>query len=141
MTEIKRSALVAKPTATLYQLVLSVEDYPEFLPWCSAAEVLEQTKERQLASVTIDAKVREITFTTENSLNPTSTIGLRLVDGPFRKLRGEWRFMPLSEDACKVELDLEFEFSSGAIALAIKPVFSRIAESMLDAFVERAKLL
>ncbi len=139
MTEIKRSALVAQPAAVVYQLVLDVDEYPQFLPWCSAGKVLEFTDERQVASVTIDAKVREITFVTENTLNPTSTIRLRLVDGPFRKLAGEWRFLPLSDDACKVELDLEFEFASGALALAIKPVFSKIAESMLDAFVTRAK--
>ncbi len=139
MTEIKRSALVAQPAAVLYQLVLDVERYPEFLPWCSAGNVLEQTDERQLATVTIDTKVRQIAFTTENTLEPESRVGLRLVDGPFKKLTGEWRFLPLSDDACKVELDLEFEFSSGALALAIKPVFSKIAESMLDAFVQRAR--
>jgi len=139
MTTVHRSALVEKPAEQLYNLVLDVGAYPEFLPWCSASSVLEQSDTEQLASVSIDAVVKQVTFTTRNTLTPHSQIGLQLVDGPFRALSGEWRFTALSDAASKVELDLEFEFASGALALAIKPVFQKIAETMLDAFVERAK--
>lgn len=138
MTTVHRSALVEKPAKQLYQLVIDVESYPEFLPWCSRASIGEQTDELQVASVSIDAKVKEITFTTRNTLTPHSHIGLQLVEGPFRSLSGEWRFSELSPTASKVELDLEFEFASGALAFAIKPVFQKIAETMLDAFVARA---
>jgi len=79
-----------------------------------------------------------VTFTTRNSLTPHSRIALQLVEGPFRSLSGEWRFSELSPGASKVELDLDFEFASGALAFAIKPVFQKIAETMLDAFVARA---
>ena len=139
MTEVKRSALVARPARELYELVLDVNAYQDFLPWCSRSATLEQSDSRQLASVSIDVKVREITFVTENTLEAPSRIALQLVDGPFKSLAGEWRFLPLAEDSCKVELDLEFEFASGAMALAIKPVFSKIADTMLDAFIARAK--
>ena len=138
MTIVNRSALVAKPAQSLYNLVLDVASYPEFLPWCSKGEVREQTDDRQIATVSIDTKIKEISFTTENSLTPVSQIDLQLIEGPFRSLSGQWRFLELSADACKVELDLEFEFASGALALAIRPVFGKIAESMLDAFVKRA---
>lgn len=116
MTEVKRSALVARPARELYELVLDVDAYQDFLPWCSRSATLEQSDSRQLASVSIDVKVREITFVTENTLEAPSRIALQLVDGPFKSLAGEWRFLPLAEDSCKVELDLEFEFASGAMA-------------------------
>ncbi len=141
MTEVRRSALVAKPAAQLYELVLDVDAYQNFLPWCSRSSIIEQSSTRQVASVSIDVKVREITFVTENTLEAPSRIALQLVDGPFRSLFGEWRFKPLAEDSCKVELDLDFEVASGAMNLAIKPVFSKIADTMLDAFIARAKQL
>jgi len=138
MTIVNRSALVARPAQSLYNLVLDVASYPQFLPWCSKGEVVEQIDDKQIATVTIDTKIKEISFTTENTLTPFSRIDLQLIEGPFRSLSGQWRFQELSPEACKVELDLEFEFASGALALAIRPVFAKIAESMLDAFVKRA---
>lgn len=139
MTTVHRSALVERPAELLYNLVLDVDAYSQFLPWCSDSSVSEQTSTEQTASVTIDAVVKQVTFTTRNTLQPHSRIGLQLVDGPFRSLSGEWRFTELSSNASKVELDLEFELASGTVAFAIKPVFQKIAETMLDAFVERAK--
>ena len=141
MTQVQRTALVERPAEQLYNLVLDVPSYPEFLPWCKASEVIEQDASRQLATVTIDAIVKEVSFTTRNTLTPYNTIGLQLQDGPFKSLNGEWRFKALSDAASKVELDIEFEFASGALALAIKPVFLKIADTMLDAFVARAMSL
>ena len=138
MTQVQRTALVERPAEQLYELVLDVPSYPEFLPWCKASKVIEQGGSEQVASVTIDAIVKQVSFTTRNSLTPHSRINLQLLDGPFRSLHGEWRFKPLSEAASKAELDIEFEFASGALALAIKPVFLKIADTMLDAFVARA---
>lgn len=138
MTQVQRTALVERPAEQLYNLVLDVPSYPEFLPWCNASEVIEQSASQQVASVSIDALVKQVSFTTRNTLTPHSQISLELLDGPFRSLNGEWRFKPLSDVASKVELDIEFEFASGALALAIKPVFLKIADTMLDAFVARA---
>ena len=138
MTQVQRTALVERPAEQLYNLVLDVPAYPEFLPWCKASEVIEQDEAQQVATVTIDAIIKQVSFTTRNTLTPHSSIALQLQDGPFRSLNGEWRFKPLSDTASKVELDIEFEFASGALALAIKPVFLKIADTMLDAFVARA---
>ena len=138
MTQVQRTALVERPAEQLYNLVLDVPAYPEFLPWCKASEVIEQDEAHQVATVTLDAIVKQVSFTTLNTLTPHSSIALQLKDGPFRSLNGEWRFRSLSESASKVELDIEFEFASGALALAIKPVFLKIADTMLDAFVDRA---
>lgn len=64
---------------------------------------------------------------------------LRLVDGPFRKLQGVWTFRPLREDACKVELMLDFEFSGKLIDKAFGGVFKQIANTLVDSFCKRAE--
>jgi ribosome-associated toxin RatA of RatAB toxin-antitoxin module len=66
-------------------------------------------------------------------------IAMELVSGPFRQLRGHWRFTPLSEHACKVEFRLEYEISSRLLERLIGPVFHHIGNSFMDAFVQRAE--
>jgi ribosome-associated toxin RatA of RatAB toxin-antitoxin module len=63
---------------------------------------------------------------------------ITLVDGPFRRLDGRWRFKPLSAEACKIEFQLSYEFSSKMFEKVIGPVFSQIANTFVDAFVKRA---
>lgn len=64
---------------------------------------------------------------------------MELVDGPFKHLDGQWRFTALRPDACKIEFDLHYEFSSKLLEHLIGPVFSKIANSFVDAFCERAE--
>ncbi|PWV60488.1 polyketide cyclase/dehydrase/lipid transport protein [Plasticicumulans acidivorans] len=77
-------------------------------------------------------------FSTCNRMQPNKMIEMRLVDGPFRRLEGFWRFESLGEGACKISLDLEFEFSNSLLKIAIGPIFNQIANSLVDAFCKRA---
>ncbi len=139
MSVIQRSALVHYSAAEMYRLVNDVAAYPEFLPWCRSAKVISETEDEMVASVEIARGLLNQTFTTRNRLVKDRRIELQLVDGPFKKLHGVWRFEPLKTDnACKVTLDLEFEFDSAMIAIAAKPIFTQIANSLVDAFVKRA---
>lgn len=139
MTTINRSAIVPYEPAKMFQLVDDINAYPEFLPWCSASREHERTEDIVRATVELaKGKVRK-SFTTQNRLQEGKMIEMKLVDGPFKRLEGFWRFHPLQEGkACKVQLDLEFEFSSKIVALAIGPVFTTVANSLVDAFVARA---
>jgi len=125
----------------LYQLVIDVARYPEFLPWCKAARVLEQSEDSQVASVTIDERMKSASFTTKNQLEPDEAVHMTLVDGPFRQLRGTWRFKALAENACRVELEMEFEFKTKVFAMMMGPAFNKICDTMVDAFVRRADQL
>ena len=78
-------------------------------------------------------------FTTLNRLQKNKTIEMRLIDGPFKHLHGFWRFDELKPGACKVSLDLDFEFSNKLLSLAIGPIFNQVANTLVDSFVERAK--
>lgn len=141
MTHIKRSALVPFSADKLYDLVNAIETYPEFLPWCSDAKILESSPDVMLASVTIAGGGFSKTFTTRNELVPHEKIIMRHVDGPFRSLTGEWRFVPLSNEGCRVELDMHFEVESGVKGMLFGVVFNKIADKLVDAFCERAKEL
>ena len=122
----------------MYALVRDIESYPSFLPWCAAASVPEQSETHQLASVHMDKRMRSLKFTTRNRLEPDSAIHMGLVDGPFRKLSGVWRFTPLDENACKVELAIDFEFKSRVLGAVLGGAFSKICDTMVAAFVKRA---
>ncbi|MFK7996574.1 MAG: type II toxin-antitoxin system RatA family toxin [Granulosicoccus sp.] len=138
MPSLSRSALVSHSAAKMYALVRDIESYPRFLPWCSNASVTEQSDIHQLASVFMDKRMQGLKFTTRNRLEQDEAIHMGLVDGPFKKLNGVWRFTAIAEDACKVELSIDFEFKSRIMAAMLGGVFSKICDTMVAAFVKRA---
>ena len=80
-------------------------------------------------------------FTTENTKEAPRKMTVRLVEGPFKVLDGEWRFTPLAEHACRIDFRLRYEFSSKLLEKLVGPVFSYIANTMVEAFVKRADKL
>ncbi|MGL6314478.1 SRPBCC family protein [Vibrio sp. WXL103] len=139
MKQVSRSALVSFSADQMYDLVNDVSNYPEFLPGCAGAAVLEASEQQMVASVDVAKAGISKTFTTNNVLSPGRSIMMNLVDGPFKSLQGGWYFTPLDDQACKVELKLEFEFSSKMIELAFGKVFHELTSNMVNAFTKRAK--
>lgn len=139
MSHIKRSALVHYSPAEMYQLVNDVGGYASFLPWCRSSVVKSESATEMVASVEIAKGVLNKTFTTHNRLHKDFRIDLQLVDGPFKKLSGYWQFDSLKTDnACKVNLELDFEFDNAMMSIAAKPIFTKIANSLVDSFCKRA---
>jgi len=131
--------LVGYAAQQMFDLVDAVEAYPQFLPWCDRAEVLERDATRTRARIHINYHVATQSFTTENAKDPPHGMTVRLIEGPFRVLDGEWRFTPLRDDACKIDFRLQYEFSGKLLEMLVGPVFSYIANTMVDAFVKRAE--
>jgi ribosome-associated toxin RatA of RatAB toxin-antitoxin module len=123
----------------MYQLVNDVKAYPEFLPGCVNSEIIQQGPSSMVAEVGVAKAGIRNKFVTENTLSENQSIHMNLVDGPFKSLSGVWQFIPLDEQACKVALDLNFEFSNRLIAAAFGRVFNELAGNMVQAFVDRAK--
>ena len=123
----------------MFDLVNDVASYPEFLPGCSGSRVIEASESAMVASVDVSKAGISKTFTTSNELVSGEAILMNLVDGPFKTLKGGWFFTALDEGACKVELKLEFEFSSKMIELAFGKVFNELTSNMVNAFTKRAK--
>jgi ribosome-associated toxin RatA of RatAB toxin-antitoxin module len=135
---VSKSVLVAHSAARMYELVNDLESYPDFLPWCSGAEVMSRTPEQVCGRIEVSRAGIHQSFATCNRLVENERIEIRLTEGPFRRLEGDWVFTALAENACKVELTLEFEFSGKLINAAFGKVFSQVATTLMDAFVKRA---
>lgn len=138
-TRIQRSAHVPYSAELMFDLVNDVDRYPEFLPHCRSAGVVEQGDGKVRATVELAKGALRKSFTTENRLLPPNRIEMRLVDGPFRRLHGAWTFTEQEGGGTRVALDLEFEFANRLMALAVGPVFNHVANSLVDAFVKRAR--
>ena len=136
---VQKTVLVGHSAQQMFALVDAVETYPQFLPWCDDTQLVHRDEHRTRATIHINYHGVKHSFTTENTKNPTQAMSIRLVEGPFKVLDGEWRFIELSPEACKVEFCLHYEFSSWILEKLVGPVFSYIANSMVDAFVQRAE--
>lgn len=138
MTTINKTALVAYSAAQMYALVNDIKSYPDFLPWCRSTNILSQDDDEIRATIEIAHGSLNKSFTTCNRLQRDKMVEMRLEQGPFKRLEGFWRFDILDEQACKISLDLEFEFKNRLVGMAMGPIFSQIANSMVDAFSKRA---
>jgi len=138
MNSLKRSAIVAYSARQMFELVNNIEDYPRFLPWCHSTEIISRTDTEIVATLEINWKGMRKKFTTRNTLNPYDRMDMNLVTGPLKHMEGIWNFQALNDKACKVLLDLEFEFTGSFIDRLFEPVFQHIANSLVDAFCKRA---
>jgi len=116
-----------------------VARYPEFLPWCGGVEIYEQTETTLDAKIKIKFKGIEQFFHTRNTNTRPTQIDMTFVDGPFKHFSGQWLFIPLRDDACKIDFKLHWEFKSTILDKVIGPVFSYIAGTFVDCFVKRAE--
>ena len=141
MKTVHKSVLIWYSAEEMFALVTDVARYPEFLPWCDKAAVVESDDKGMKAEIGIAFGGIHQTFTTRNEHVPGREVAMKLLDGPFSRLDGKWKFTPLGEQqrACKVELDLHYGFDNTALAALVGPVFDKIAGSMVDAFVKRAE--
>ena len=141
MKHVKKSVLLWYSAHEMYQLVTGVVDYPKFLPWCEKAEVLESTPVAMTARLHLAYMGVRHAFTTRNVHVPDASVVVGLIDGPFSLLDGTWAFVPLGADgnACKIEFNLRYAFSSTALEVVVSPVFDRIANTFVDSFVKRAE--
>ncbi|MEN9864877.1 MAG: hypothetical protein RL748_467 [Pseudomonadota bacterium] len=138
MAVVNKSVLLAYSVEQMFALVERVEDYPRFLPWCDAVQVSERGVDSLTATLSIQYRGVGQSFTTTNVHVPPQSMEMRLVDGPFKSLDGRWQFIPLRADACKVEFNLNYEFSNRVLEQVVGPVFSVIANSLVDSFCKQA---
>ena len=140
-TRIQRSALLPYPAQALYDLVNDVASYPQFLPWCAASEVLEVSETQMRASLTVAKGNISQRFMTRNNLVAGQSIEMQLLEGPFSQLQGIWEFKALGDKACKISLDLTFDYAGSLVRATLGPLFTQAANTMVDAFCQRAKQL
>ena len=141
MAVVEKSVLVGHSAAKMYALVEDVAAYPQFLPWCSGAEVRRLDTHHAVATMHVNYHGLRQNFTTENRMDEGALIEMKLVRGPFKHLDGFWRFVALADEASKVEFRLSYELSGKLMEKLAGPVFHHIANTFVEVFVKRAAVL
>jgi ribosome-associated toxin RatA of RatAB toxin-antitoxin module len=139
LARVEKSALVPFSAQAMFDLVADVEHYKEFLPWCSDSRLVSSSEHELCGMIEVSRLGITQSFSTCNELDPPRRMGIALREGPFKRLHGEWQFVELSEEACKVVLTMEFEFSGKLIDTAFGKVFHQVANSLVASFVQRAR--
>ena len=139
MSSVQKQLLLSFSAEQMFDLVDDIESYASFLPWCGGTQVERLSAAEVHAAITIAFRGLKQDFSTRNLQKRPTEIRLELKEGPFANLRGLWQFKALAKDACKVNFELHYEFSSRLLGLAIGPVFDQIAKGFVDAFVLEAE--
>jgi ribosome-associated toxin RatA of RatAB toxin-antitoxin module len=137
--EIKRTALVTFTPEQMFDLVVDVERYPQFLPWVAAAELHARNDRELMASMTMERAGVKQRFTTRNALERPEWMTMQLVEGPFRLLEGLWTFTPIGAAGTRVVLEMKFAFSNPVSSMLFGRSFEHSVGQLIDAFVQRAK--
>ena len=135
---VRRSALVGQSATHLFDIIEAAEYYPRFLPWCEGASIVSRDDSVVSADLRVQWGGMRFELRTRNPKQRPETMSIHLERGPFRRFEGEWRLTVLAPDACKVAFVLDYEFDSGLMTRVAGPVFNRIADTLVDAFVQRA---
>lgn len=138
MTQVRKSRQVPYSTQQMFDLVNNVEQYQDFVPYCSQSDVHHRDEDEVRATLVISAAGVSKSFTTRNLLQHGKMIEIRLVDGPFKHLEGFWRFDD-SDGGCIISFDLEFEIAGKMLSMMLGPVFEQVSNKMVDAFCLRAE--
>ena len=138
MHRVRKNAIVFHSKNKMFRLVDLIENYPKFLPWCGSTKIIERNNNKTIASIEINYKGIKQTFTTENTKKINDKMIIKLINGPFKSLSGEWLFKELEKDSCQIELKLEYEFSNVILEKLISPVFNMIANTFIDEFIKEA---
>lgn len=139
MISIQKSAVIKFTAEQMFKLVDKVEEYPLFLPWCVASEIQSRDEKITLATIHINYHHIKLNFTTLNNKEFPSLIKMQLQQGPFSHLEGYWRFIPLNNEACKIDFNLHYQFSSKIFEKIGGPIFNYIANNLVTAFIKRAE--
>jgi ribosome-associated toxin RatA of RatAB toxin-antitoxin module len=135
--DLSKRLFVPYSAERMFDLIEAAEHYPEFLPWCAAATIVLRTDDVVVADIVVQHKGVRFEFRTRNPKRRPEAMSIRLERGPFRRFEGEWRLAPLGSEGCRVEFEMRYDFNSVMARLA-GPVFDRITNAMVDAYVARA---
>jgi len=139
--ELHRTVIVSYTPAQMFKLVADVERYPEFVPWCADAQLLARDADELTGRLEMAMGPLTGGLTTRNHLDPPEAMTMELVEGPFSELHGDWRFKPLGDAGCQVDLHMRFAFSNPVKDLVLGAAFEQTCSRLVDAFVARAAVV
>ena len=136
--EARRTVLVAHAAERMFDLIEAAEHYPAFLPWCASATVLQRDDAVVVARLQVAYMGARFEFTTRNPKRRPEFMAIGLEEGPFQRFEGTWNLKPLASWGCRIEFALSYDFANTVMGSLASPVFHRIADTLVDAFIQRA---
>jgi ribosome-associated toxin RatA of RatAB toxin-antitoxin module len=136
--DVRKTVLVGHSAEQMFDLIEACEHYPDFLPWCSGATVVARDENTVVADITVNYLGVRFEFRTRNPKRRPTAMTIHLERGPFRHFDGVWDLTPLAADGCRIDFALRYDFDGTAMARIARPVFDRIANTLVDRFVARA---
>lgn len=137
--DVRRTLLVEHSAERMFDLIESAEHYPDFLPWCAGAAIVERTEAIVVADIAVSVHGVRFDFRTRNPKRRPEWMAIELERGPFRHFHGEWQLTQLGATGCKIVFDMRYDFEHSVLGRLATPVFDRIAGTLVDAFVARAE--
>ena len=137
--DVRRSLLVEHSAERMFDLIERAEHYPDFLPWCAGAVIVERNDAIVVADINVEVHGVRFDFRTRNPKRRPEWMSIQLERGPFRHFKGEWQLTPLGSAGCKILFDMRYDFEHSVLGRLAKPVFDRIVGTLVDAFVARAE--
>lgn len=141
MPQLHKTLFVPFTSEQMFAVVNDISAYPSFLPWCGGTRILSQIDNELCAEITIAKGPVHIAFSTSNRIDPPHAIHIQLLNGPFKRLSGQWQFEPRGDHACQISLVMTFEFNNRLLTMTVGPVFEQIVNSLVSAFKQRAQTL
>ena len=146
--KIKKTITAPYSTIQMFNLVHEIENYPKYLPWCSKTRVnnshqiihpvSHNTNTQMIGEIYIAYLGIKTHFITRNTNTPPSKIKMELVKGPFKHLFGTWEFIELTQNTCRIDFMLQYEFSNIILDKIFGTIFHMITNSLVDSFIKEA---
>lgn len=136
--DVRKTVLVGHSAQAMFDVIEAAERYPDFLPWCAGATIVARSDEEVIADIAVDFHGVHFGFRTRNPKRRPDWMAIHLERGPFRHFGGTWTLAPLTADGCRIDFELHYDFDRTPMALVARPVFDRIANTLVDRFVARA---
>ena len=126
----------------LYDIVIDVEAYPEFLPWCLSSRIVKKHDDNNFnAELTVGYKAIDEKYISRIQAEYEKKIISTAISGPFKSLDSSWYFKNIDKKQCKVDFMIEYQFKSFFLDKLMGSLFKKATIKMLDAFELRAKSL
>ena len=127
----------------MFDLVADIDNYSEFLPWCNDSKIIDRHKNNDKEIVIADLEIGYdqfvYTYRSEVIFNvDKSAISVRNLDGPFKYLKNNWKFIEVDKDKCEIQFKIDFELNISLLDILMKKFFDLAFQKMIDAFINRA---
>ena len=126
----------------LIDMVLDIDRYNEFVPWCLESKVHEKNETKEGVEIRADLKVgKKFLNETYSSLvlysKPNDLISVTNIDGPLKYLKNEWKFKEVNNKTM-LDFTIEFELKNSLLNLIMKKSFNIGLNKIAEAFEQRA---